>query len=89
MNYVGRIGIAGQRGANLAIQNCDFLLALGSHLSIQLTGTFLEAFALGKPVIGANLGGIPELVQDSKTGYLFPPGDSKALKQLILANMVI
>jgi acetolactate synthase-1/2/3 large subunit len=43
--YVGRIGIAGQRGANLAIQNCDLLLAVGSHLAIPLTGTLFKAFA--------------------------------------------
>lgn len=33
----------------------------------------LEAFAQGKPVIGSNLGGIPELVQPGKTGWLFNP----------------
>lgn len=43
--YVGRPGIAGQRGANLAIQNCDLLLAVGSHLSIPVTGTLFQAFA--------------------------------------------
>lgn len=30
----------------------------------------LESFALGKPVAGANIGGIPELINDS-TGWLF------------------
>lgn len=43
--FIGRIGVAGQRGANLAVQNCDFLLCIGSHLSIPLTGTIFEAFA--------------------------------------------
>ncbi len=43
--YVGRPGIAGQRGANLAIQNCDLLIAIGSHLSIPITGTLFQAFA--------------------------------------------
>lgn len=33
--------------------------------------SILEAFALGKPVIGADLGGIPELVKDGYTGFLF------------------
>lgn len=31
----------------------------------------IEAMALGRPVIGADIGGIPELVQDGKTGLLF------------------
>jgi acetolactate synthase-1/2/3 large subunit len=49
--YVGRIGIAGQRGANLAVQNCDLLLCIGSHLSIPLTGTMLDAFAREAKII--------------------------------------
>lgn len=43
--YLGRPGIFGQRGANLAIQNCDLLLSVGSHLAIPLTGTMFNAFA--------------------------------------------
>lgn len=35
----------------------------------------LEAFAMGKPVIGANIGGIPELVEDHVTGLLFESGN--------------
>ncbi len=42
---IGRPGVAGQRGANLAIQNCDFLLCLGSHLNSSITGTLYDAFA--------------------------------------------
>lgn len=36
----------------------------------------IEAFALGKPVIGARIGGIPELVRDGETGYTFEPFDA-------------
>jgi glycosyltransferase involved in cell wall biosynthesis len=39
----------------------------------------LEAYALGKPVIGADIGGIPELVRPGITGSLFPSGDANAL----------
>ena len=42
---LGRPGVAGQRGANLAVQNCDLLLVLGSHLNIPVTGTMFESFA--------------------------------------------
>ncbi len=42
---LGRPGIAGQRGANLGMQNCDFLLCLGSHLNNSITGTRYDAFA--------------------------------------------
>lgn len=49
--YIGRIGIYGQRGANLAVQNCDLLICIGSHLSIPLTGTLFEAFAREAKII--------------------------------------
>ena len=45
--------------------------------------TVLEAFALGKPVIGARIGGIPELVKDGRTGLTFEPGNSDDLRSKI------
>ena len=35
--------------------------------------TPLEAMACGKPVIGANVGGIKYSVEDGECGYLIPP----------------
>jgi len=35
----------------------------------------LESFAFGKPVIGANIGGIPDLIDNGSTGILFNSGD--------------
>ena len=35
----------------------------------------LEAYALGKPMIGAQIGGIPELIQNGDTGLCFRAGD--------------
>lgn len=39
----------------------------------------LETMALGVPVIGAKIGGIPELVEPGVTGYLAEPGDPGSL----------
>ncbi|KPL17677.1 MAG: hypothetical protein AMJ93_14815, partial [Anaerolineae bacterium SM23_84] len=39
----------------------------------------LEAWLHSKPVIGANAGGIPDLVEHEKTGLLVPFGDAGAL----------
>lgn len=39
----------------------------------------LQAFAAGLPVIGAERGGIPELVKDGPHGWLFDPLDTEAL----------
>ena len=35
----------------------------------------LESFALGTPVVAANIGGIPELIEEGVDGVLFNPGD--------------
>jgi glycosyltransferase involved in cell wall biosynthesis len=39
----------------------------------------LEAYALGKPLIGARIGGIPELVRENETGVCFTSGDQASL----------
>lgn len=43
----------------------------------------LESFALGKPVIGSRIGGIPELVKDGITGLTFEPGNPRDLRNKI------
>jgi len=46
--------------------------------------TVLEAFSLGTPVIGARIGGIPELVQDYNTGLTFKPGNVDDLRRKLM-----
>jgi glycosyltransferase involved in cell wall biosynthesis len=45
--------------------------------------SLLEAYACGKIVIGARVGGIPELLVDGETGYLFESGNKEELKNQI------
>jgi len=45
--------------------------------------TVFESFAFGKPVVGASIGGIPELVVDGETGLLFEPGDGVGLAERV------
>ena len=47
--------------------------------------TVFEAFAQGKPVVGSNIGGIPELVSDGESGLIFEPGDAEDFADRILA----
>jgi len=42
---IGRLGTKGDRAGNFAVQNADFLIVLGSRLSISLTGFEYDKFA--------------------------------------------
>jgi len=45
--------------------------------------TIYESYALGKPVIGARIGGIPEFIEDGRNGYLFEMGNAGELASRI------
>jgi glycosyltransferase involved in cell wall biosynthesis len=47
----------------------------------------LEAMAAGVPAVVANRGGLPDLVIDGQTGYLFDPDDPTDLTTRVLALM--
>jgi glycosyltransferase involved in cell wall biosynthesis len=42
--------------------------------------TVAEAMRAGRPVVASDIGGIPELVVDGRTGLLSPPGDVSQLR---------
>jgi glycosyltransferase involved in cell wall biosynthesis len=42
-----------------------------------------EAYAFGKPVIAARIGGMPELVRAGQTGLLVEPGDEAGLQEAL------
>ncbi len=42
-----------------------------------------EPFALGTPVVGARIGGIPEFITEGETGWLFPSKNVEALADRI------
>ena len=61
------------------------VLASASHSTPEASPlVILEALAMGTPVVASNLGGIPEVLHDGRTGYLVPPCDAVALAHAIL-----
>ena len=44
-NYIGRLGIKGDRAGNFAIQNSDLVICIGCSLSVALTGFEYDKFA--------------------------------------------
>jgi D-inositol-3-phosphate glycosyltransferase len=49
----------------------------------SLPRSMLEAMAFGKPVLSTNVFGVPELVEDGVTGWLYQPRDVTALAAAI------
>lgn len=47
--------------------------------------SLLEAKAQGVPVIGARIGGIPELIKNGQDGFLYTPGDRNDLVRALVA----
>ena len=45
--------------------------------------SILEAYAMGKPVLGSSMGGIPEVVVDNETGWVFKAADADALATML------
>jgi len=45
--------------------------------------SIIESFACGTPVIGSNMGGIPDIIQDGRSGLLFAPGNPQQLADRI------
>jgi glycosyltransferase involved in cell wall biosynthesis/GT2 family glycosyltransferase len=64
-----------------AYASCDLFVAPSRFESFGLV--FLEAMREGKPVVGCNAGGMPEVVAHEDSGLLVEPGDAMALAKAI------
>jgi len=82
LNNVEFLGKKTQHETLEIINNAEFLICPSECYEV-LGFTVVEGMALGKPVIGARIGAIPEMVVDDYTGMLFTPGNAEQLAQKI------
>ena len=73
-----RVHMVGLRdGVSDLLRACDGLVLSSQWEAMPMA--VLEAMALRRPVVATTVGAIPELIEDGRTGFLVPPGDSVAL----------
>ncbi len=75
--------VTGERKQRL-LRTCDVLVV--PSIGPEVFGIVIaEAFAYGKPVIATRSGGIPELISENKTGFLIPPAQPDALREILIS----
>lgn len=67
---------------HLLLQYADVFVLPSYYEGVPMA--ILEAMSYGKPVIATTVGGIPELVQPDRNGWLIRPGDRAALLNALL-----
>lgn len=77
-NNIEFLGFKQGRKLSELVLNSSFVI-VPSEVYENNPLTIIESYFLGKPVIGSRIGGIPEIVEDGDTGYLF---ETKSLKDL-------
>lgn len=80
MGNVKLLGFKSGEELDSLIRNCYFTV-LPSEWYENAPLSVLEAMACGKAVIGADIGGIPELVQHGRTGLIFESKNSEQLSE--------
>jgi glycosyltransferase involved in cell wall biosynthesis len=87
MGLEGPVSLTGFRRDIPEVMAALDVLVLPSTRSEATSQVIPQALAVGTPVVGSRIGGIPEIVQDGETGRLVPPGDAAALAAAIVAML--
>ncbi|WP_117169373.1 N-acetyl-alpha-D-glucosaminyl L-malate synthase BshA [Paraliobacillus sediminis] len=73
--YVIFLGKQNNIASILSLADLKLLLSEKESFGLVL----IEAMACGVPCIGTNIGGIPEVIEDGKNGYIVELGDKEAI----------
>ena len=84
LGVLDKIDFLGHREDVSAVLSDADIFVLPSR-SEAFPNAIMEAMAAGLPVVASNVGGIPELVEDGRTGHLVQPGDAAGLADSVIA----
>jgi len=83
LNLEKHVILAGFRPDVLSLHKA-FDVFVMSSLTEGLGTSLLDAMACGRPIVATTAGGMPEVVQDGKTGILVPPRNDRAMADAII-----
>ena len=85
-SYIGKIGVKGERAGNLAMQNSDLILSIGSSLHVSVIGYNYKQFARGAKKIIID---IDEITHKKKTIDIdqFVHADAKDFLNILLKQL--
>jgi glycosyltransferase involved in cell wall biosynthesis len=81
--YSNNFSFLGFREDIINVMNCLDIVVVPSIEPEPFGRVVVEALGLGKFIVASNIGGIPELIDDKKTGFLFEPGNCNKLVDII------
>lgn len=82
MGLLGKVLLVGQREPLPLLKSLDVYVQ--SSWGEGMGSVLIEAAACGVPIAATSAGGIPEVVEDGKTGLLAPPRDAEKLADAII-----
>ena len=81
-SFIGRIGNKGDRSGNLAVQNSDLVLSLGSSLSVSSTGQEYQNFAREAKIIVVDIDPVQHLKNTIRIDLFVNADIKKFLEEL-------
>ncbi|HFQ94548.1 MAG TPA: glycosyltransferase, partial [Anaerolineae bacterium] len=58
-------------------------VAVYPYLSSTQSGSLQVAYSFGRPVVATAVGGLPDVVEDGRSGFLVPPANPEALGEAL------
>ena len=71
-----------QKEIEAILTSSDIFILPTPHETLSVA--LLEASAVGLALLGSNVGGVPEIIEDNKNGFLFEPANSDEIVEKIL-----
>ncbi len=83
LGMTDRVHFLGQRDDVPALMQCVDFIVHPSTAPEPFARTLIEAMLTGRAPIASACGGVPELIDSGVNGYLFPPSDAVALREIL------